>query len=378
MNRSQPPYTLIKNKKELAGLAEELKKEPDLGVDLEADSLFHYQEKVCLLQVSTSSRDFIIDPLSLNGLTPLAPVFSDPHIRKVFHGADYDMRSLYRDFRIEVNNLFDTQIAASFLGMTETGLAALLKKILGVNLDKTYQKKDWSKRPLPRAMLAYAVHDTSHLLELSRILERELRGKKRLSWVEEECERLSRVRPLPADENPFFTKFKNARRLDARGLAILESILELRDDLARRRDRPPFKILGNETIMEIALVKPGSKKDLENIKGMSPGQVTRLGGSILKRVSEGLARPSDQLPAFPKKVWPRTGPEVKDRIKQLKAWRERRSKEMSIDPALLCTNAQIESLARTLPPSRRDLEKTEILRKWQTRLYGSEILSLLN
>jgi ribonuclease D len=378
MNKPQPSYTLVVNKHNLIHLAEKLKRESEIGVDLEADSMFHYQEKVCLIQVSSASEDILIDPLSLDDLSPLVPVFSDPGIRKVFHGADYDIRSLYRDFKIEVNNLFDTQIAASFLGIKELGLAALLKSILGIAIDKKYQKRDWSKRPLPPAMLAYAVHDSCHLLKLAGIFERELRDKKRYTWVIEECERLSKVRSLPPENKPLFVKFKNARMLGSRDLAMLESILRLREDMAKHRDRPPFKVLNNESIMEIVLAKPQSKEELERIKGLSTGQVKILGRAILKKVAEAMALPTNQLPAFPRKTKSRPPSNGATRIKKLKVWREKRAKEMNMDPALLCTNAQIESLARAFPKSRKDLENVDSLRNWQKRLYGLEILKILN
>ena len=287
MNIEHPPYLLVEDKRHLKRAASELEGETALGVDLEADSMFHYQEKVCLIQISTPSRNFLVDPLSLNDLSPLAPVFSDPHIRKVFHGADYDLRSLYRDFGIEVKALFDTQIAARFLGLEETGLASLLREKLGVAVDKRYQKKDWSMRPLPPAMLAYAVQDTCHLLSLSRILERELRDKDRLLWVEEECERQSQVRPVPPDDSPLFMKFKGARKLDPRGLAVAESILQWRDETAKRRDRPPFKILGDGPILEVAKRKPETEVDLEGIEGLSARQIRMFGSAILKRAEEG-------------------------------------------------------------------------------------------
>jgi len=378
MSRLQPSYTLIKNKQSLIHLAEKLKEESEIGVDLEADSMFHYQEKVCLIQISTPFRNLIIDPLALEDLSSIAPIFSNVRIRKIFHGADYDIRSLYRDFGIVVNNLFDTQIAASFLGVTELGLAALLKNRLGVELDKKYQKRDWSKRPLPSAMLAYAIHDSCYLIELSRILESELRNKKRLLWVKEECERLSQVRPISPSNNPFFMKFKNARKLDAQSLAVLEAILKLRDEIARRRDRPPFKILSNEAIMGIALNKPLSLKGLEQIKGLSTSQIQMMGHSMLKRVEASLALPKNKLPAFPKKTRQRNSSRASEKINKLKSWRERRAKDFDIDPGLLCTNAQLELLARAFPKNRKDLESVDVLRQWQKRLYGQEILDLLN
>ena len=150
-------------------------------------------------------------------------------------------------------------------------------------------------------MLAYAVQDTCHLLPLSRILEDELRGKGRLWSFKQECERQARVRPAPPDTNPLFMRFGGARKLDPRGLAVLDSILRLRDDMARLKDRPPFKIIGNEQVMEIAKRKPATKEDLRQIQGVSARQVKILGPSILKKVEESLTLPEDQLPTFPKR-----------------------------------------------------------------------------
>jgi len=302
MSKEKTPYVLVENEVHLGRIATELKKEREIGVDLEANSMFRYQERVCLIQISTPGQNIIVDPLALDDLSPLASVFSNPRIRKVFHGADYDIRSLYRDFGIEVYALFDTHIAAKALGIPKTGLAALLKEKLGVTVSKKYQKRDWSKRPLAPGMLTYAVQDTCHLLPLSRMLEVELREKGRLWSFEQECERQAQVRPAPPDRKPLFMKFKGARKLSPRGLAVLDSILRLRDDMARHKDRPPFKIIGNEQIMEIAKRKPTTSEDLGQIQGVSARQVKVLGPSILKKVEESLTLPEDQLPRFPRKA----------------------------------------------------------------------------
>ena len=307
MSREKSSYILVKTEGHLKRISIELKKERAIGVDLEADSMFHYHEKVCLIQISTPKRNIIVDPLALDDLSSLASVFSNPKIRKVFHGADYDIRSLYRDFGIEVHALFDTHIAAKILGFSKTGLAALLKERLGVTMNKKYQKRDWSKRPLSPGMLAYAIQDTCHLLPLSRILEGELRKKGRLRLFKQECEHQAQVRPAPPDTNPLFMKFKGARKLDPRSLALLDSILRLRDDTARRKDRPLFKIIGNEQVMEIAKRKPSTKETLGQIHGVSARQVKILGPSILKKVEESLTLPEDQLPKFPKKTGRRRG-----------------------------------------------------------------------
>ena len=215
------PVTVITGREPLVRLAERLAAEPLVAFDLEADSLHHYREKVCLIQITTPRETVLVDPLAVTELSPLAPVMAARDTRKVMHGADYDIRSLFRDFAIEVNNLFDTMIACQFLGEREVGLAAVLKKRFGVELDKRYQKADWSKRPLTEGMMAYAVQDTSLLIDLYRQLAAELQSGGRLSWVEEESELVSRVRAVSRDHEPLFLRFKGAARMEPRTLAVL-------------------------------------------------------------------------------------------------------------------------------------------------------------
>jgi ribonuclease D len=265
MNDKQMTYKLIIENRELKQIGAELEGEEAIGVDLESDSMFHYQEKVCLLQISTRTTNILIDTIALKDLSPVERIFRNKRILKVLHGADYDIRSLYRDFGIEVNNLFDTQIAARFLGFREYSLAYLLKELLGVVVEKKYQKKDWSKRPLPIAMLDYAVRDSCKLLSLHQALERGLINKGRFSWAEEESKILSRVRPAITGNSPLFINFRGVGKLDPRSLAVLEAILQLREGIAKRRDVPCFKVLGNRHVMELAKKKPATKNALKAV-----------------------------------------------------------------------------------------------------------------
>ena len=370
-------YVLIENDSDLKNIIPKLQGEAAIGVDLEADSMFHYQEKVCLVQISTQRLNLLIDPLSVKDLSPLAPVFADRQVRKVFHGADYDIRSLYRDFGIEVHSLFDTQIAARFLGLRETSLASLLHEKFHVSSDKKYQKKDWSQRPLPAPMLQYGVQDTCHLLSLAGILEKELMEKGRLFCVEEECELLSSVRPNSSKKRPFFPNFKGAARLDPRSLAVLENVLVLRDQLAKRRDCPHFKVLGNKPIIEIARIKPVTKTDLAGIKDLSLKQIDRMGRSIIKKVRDGLNLPGDALPVYPKKSWQRLSSRETARVKELKSWRERSGGKWEVDPAVICTNAQIQAIAVANPGKPEDMEGIKGVRKWQIKLFGPDICKVL-
>ncbi len=351
--------------------------EPVIGFDLEADSLFHFQEKVCLLQFSTPDRVFLIDPLTIEDLSSLGPVFDAEGIVKVLHGSDFDLRSLDRDFGIHVRALFDTQLAAAFLGLKETGLGSLLASRFNVQAEKKFQKGDWSIRPLPGDMLKYGAVDTAYLLALYRMLRNELSEKGRLHWVEEECLILSAVRYTPPDKEFLFLRLRGAGHLDPRGLAVAEELLKLRMDLARRKDRPPFKVFGNQPILEMARKRPVAIEELYSMPGMSKGQIKSLGPKIIRCIQKALQLPESELPAYPHGKSPRPGPEAMKRLKRLKVWREKRAKELNLDPSVLFTNAQLLAISNVRPGKPEDLGQIEGVRLWQRKEFGEEIVEVM-
>ncbi|MGH7605718.1 MAG: ribonuclease D, partial [Gemmatimonadales bacterium] len=178
----------------LTALVESVRREPRVAVDTEAASFHRYRDRIYLIQLSTPRETALIDPLAVADLAPLGTILADPEIEKVFHDADYDLRVLDRDYGFRAVRLFDTRIAAQLVGEPAIGLAALLEKFLGVKLAKEHQKADWSRRPLPAGMLAYAAADTHHLLALRDLLERRLRELGRLAWATEEFAQLERLR----------------------------------------------------------------------------------------------------------------------------------------------------------------------------------------
>lgn len=348
----------------------------EIAVDLEMDSLHHYREKVCLAQVSTRQQSWLIDPLALPSLTPLAGPLADPEIVVVMHGSDYDIRSLHRDFGIEVTNLFDTMIAARFLGISEFGLAALLRARFGIELDKKYQKADWSKRPLSREMCAYAAADTSDLLPLYDQFRAELEDKKRLDWLKEEGQLVCQARVSEKD-GPLFMYCKGASKLRGHTLAILEELLQLRDRQSELLDRPPFKVLSADTLIEVAECRPTSLHDLSLVKGMTSGQLQRHGSGILAAVEQGLATPESKLPRFPRNGKKEVLERVKERLKRLKAWRERYSAELGLEPGLLAPNWLLEAIADTESATQAELDMVAGMRVWQKRLFGEDLARVL-
>src|SRR5262245_3402635 len=182
----------IRTPAELETLARSLGQATSIAVDTEADSLHHYPGKLCLVQIADDQgRAHLVDPLALPTLAPLAPLFADPRIEKVLHAADNDLGYLKRPYGFTVVSLFDTAVAARFLGAKTLGLDGLLRDHLGVEPVKSRQKDDWSRRPLTLEQEAYALNDVLHLLPLRARLLGDLRAKGRETWVEEECAALA-------------------------------------------------------------------------------------------------------------------------------------------------------------------------------------------
>ena len=379
-NISEPPhpgYEFIETDAALLEFARSARQAGMLAVDLEADSMYHYREKVCLLQMAANGHTVVLDPLKVPDLSALRPIFSNERICKVFHGADYDVRSLYRDFGITINNLFDTQLASMYLGCTETSLEAVVFHRFGVHLDKKYQKKDWSCRPLPPQMVAYAASDVIYLIPLAKMLQQELDEKGRLAWVEEGCHLLSQVRPQE-NSQPMFLKIRGAGRLTPRQLAILEALLQLRDRLARQKDRPLFKVISNAALLKIATTAPTDPDRLAKSQALSNKQMEMYGHAILTAVKKGCCLKRAQLPIYPRQKSPRLSPRIPKRVKALRNWRDRQAADLNLDPPLLFNKALLRDIAVCKPEAMKDLRQIPNMQQWQADAFGRQLLDIIN
>ncbi|MEI6262778.1 MAG: HRDC domain-containing protein, partial [Deltaproteobacteria bacterium] len=371
------PYQLITTVHDLEKTAVVLENEEIVGVDLEADSLFHYQEKVCLVQIATPRACFLVDPLQIGGLSPLKPFFANPDIRKVFHGSDYDIRCLYKDFSIEVKNLFDTQLACRFLGMQFTGLDSVLNLFYNIRLEKKFQKKDWSQRPLPEEMLAYASQDAIYLNALSKNLEEKLIEIGRLNWFLQECDIQSLVRTSAANGDPRFLKFKGAGRLGRRSLAVLESLLEFRGSAAKKIDRPLYQVIHNDLLLKLAIEKPRDMNHLRGLDVLSIKQLNRYGQQLLDVIHAAMELDPTLLPIYPRSHEPIPDAQISARIATLKKWRESAATYLEIEPGLLCNNALITAIALKNPQDVEALCGIEGIKPWQIEAVGQQIIAVL-
>ncbi|MCF6290610.1 MAG: ribonuclease D [Desulfobacterales bacterium] len=360
----------------LKRFAGELERQKTIAVDLEADSMHRYREKVCLLQFTIPGRTVLVDPLAIPDLSPLKPVLADGGVRKIFHAADYDIRCLYRDFEIKIHGLFDTMVCCQFLGEDKVGLADILKKYFNLGLDKKYQRADWSRRPIEEGMIRYAAEDTRHLYQLAGQLEQRLREKGRLDWVAEEFVLLEQVRHNHVS-GPLFLRAKGARALKPRQLAMLEEMLQWRDREAQQRDCPLFKVLGTRQLMDLARLGPAALAEMKAIPGMAPRLVDRYGRPLLKAIDTARALPEKELPAYPAMVRRPRDPAAEARLKILKKYRARKAVELGMDPGIIINTALLEEISRNPPQDLDHLAGFPALKNWQRRILGPEILAAL-
>jgi len=274
---------LVNDASGIASLVEVLSAEPVIAVDTESNSFHVYRERVCLIQVSTRSADYVVDPLATDPRllgTVLARARS-----VVLHGADYDVRCLKREYGFQLPGLFDTMTAARRLGRAGLGLSSLVEQHFGVRLAKDSQRSDWGRRPLSADQVSYAALDTHFLLPLHDLLSRELAERGLVEHAHEEFARIASVEPRPKVFDPDgWTRLKAARGLDARGRAILRALWIAREERASALDRPPFKVMPEQAMVEVARRRPGSPDQLLRIPGISQVVVRRMGEAVLEAV----------------------------------------------------------------------------------------------
>jgi ribonuclease D len=344
-----------------------------IALDTESNSFHHYPEQLCLIQIATLHKVYIIDTISLKELVPLKGVLVDDSIEKVVHGADYDIRSLDRHYGFPIRNLYDTNIAARFVGITQFGLAALLKDLLGITIHKSkrLQRTDWGRRPLSADALDYAITDVRHLLALRETLDQRLQALGRTAWVAEECSLLEAVRYTEPNLETAYLSIKGAKNLDGRSLAILQSLFLFREKEARRQHRPPFFVIPDAALISLAT---SPRATLSEVPGLRQTGLRRFGIGLQQALRDGLiASPIHRPPTMTAK---RLSQEQTQRLSRLKAWRASLSATLSLDPSLLWPTVSLERLAKA--PGTLDVEfMSTNIRRWQRDQFASSLHAYL-
>ena len=370
------PPILISDEDSLARLVQELSGHPIIAVDTESNSLHAYRERVCLIQFSTPDADFIVDPINVRDLQPLAGVFANPAQQKVFHAAEGDIIGLRRDYQFQFKNLFDTMSAARSLGWPQVGLAAILDLHFGVTMNKTYQRADWGRRPLTPEQLDYARLDTHYLLALRDLQRQALIDAGHWPEAEEEFARIASLRPdtePSSPPEPAFWRVKGAQDLGLGQAAILQELFAYRDEQARRIDRPLFMVMSDATLVELARRAPRRSEDLPAIPGMTADQIRRHGPAVLRGIEQGLRAPAVRRPH----VEPEPD-DVRERYDRLHTWRKERARARGVESDVILPRRALLDLARRPPRTEDDLTRITDFGPWRRETYGKEILALLS
>jgi len=376
----EPVVRWAREPDELVRAVSELSLASEVALDTEGDSLHHYPERLSLIQLGVPDGSvWLVDPLALPDLTPLARLFTDPTRTLLLHAGDNDLVHLKRRYGLAFVTVFDSAIAGRFLGGRALGLDVLLETYLGVTLPPSRQKDDWSARPLSPSQVAYAAADVQHLFALRVRLLEELERIGRRAWVEEECAALA-AQPAPerpVDPDPWLG-VKGARDLPPRGMAVLRELWALREELARAADRPPFKIFNEDTLLRVALALPADPEALGAISGITPRVLGRWGPAILGAVARGLALDESQLPVLPRHKRPVIPGAMSRRIEKLRRWRAGATEEIGLEPGVLLPNRLITLIAEAAPRTLDELLAVEGVRRWRVETFGQAVLAGLS
>jgi len=383
---------LIATDADLSELLKRIEAADRVGIDIEADSLHSYREKLCLLQISVPTvagivdarsdlgttshsrdhppsrsyggtsqsrlqHDVIVDPLAGLDLEPLRGALESREI--VLHGSDYDLRMLRRGLNFVAHKIFDTLIAARLLGIREFSLAALVKRYFGLELPKGSQKANWAKRPLPARMAEYAINDARYLLPLAEKLEAELDSYQRRDWLRQSCQRaieqaaMARVR-----KNDESWRVPGSGSLKGSTAAVLRALWQWREREAEMADRPPFHILQNEKLLHAAI--SFASGDLPDYKHFSP----RRRQAFREAARIGLATPESEWPILRRRFGTRPTAETVRCTEELRRRRDKSADNLGLEPSFVAPRGTLEAVAAD------GTRAISLLVPWQRELLG--------
>jgi ribonuclease D len=382
IRHSALPSRLIATDADLSELLKRIEAADRVGIDIEADSLHSYREKLCLLQISVPTvagivdagsdlgttshsrdhqsrlqHDVIVDPLAGLDLEPLRGALESREI--VLHGSDYDLRMLRRGLNFIAHKIFDTLIAARLLGIREFSLAALVKRYFGLELPKGSQKANWAKRPLPARMAEYAINDARYLLPLAEKLEAELDGYQRRDWLRQSCQRaieqatMARVR-----KNDESWRVRGSGSLKGPAAAVLRALWQWREREAEMADRPPFHILQNEKLLDAAI--SFASGDVPDYKHFSP----RRRQSFREAARIGLATPESEWPILRRRFGTRPTAETVRCTEELQRRRDKSADKLGLEPSFIAPRGTLEAVAAD------GTRAISLLVPWQRELLG--------
>ncbi len=368
-----PPASIVNSPETYQRMLAHLATQDTIAIDTESNSLHAYHERVCLIQLSSQERDFLLDPFVFNDLSKLGALFARSDIQKIFHAGDYDVACLKRDFDFSFHNIFDTMIAATALAEPNLGFAALIEKYFGIVLDKKYQRANWGERPLKAEMLRYAQADSHYLIPLRAVLQPQLEADSRLKLVLEEGEGMARlVKPNELHSEDIW-RVKGAQDLSAEALSLLDALNHMRELIASNRDVPPFKVLSDRALIEIAQTQPHYVQELSLLPSLPERQVRRYGSQLMQTIQAWRENPQ--------KVSPRRNHRLSEaemkRRDALSTWRKLTGLDEGIPSNAIISRDLLERLAHMEFENIDELEQAMKYFPYRYERYGDAIFQVL-
>lgn len=372
---NMPPAKWVATDADLASVCQQLLQSPIIGVDTESNSLYVYKEQVCLIQISSASQDYLIDPLAIKDFAPLASVFASPDVEKVFHAAEYDVICLKRDFNFEINHIFDTMLAARILGKKNTGLGSILEEQYGIIADKRFQRANWGKRPISRDMLRYAQMDSHFLIELRNNFLAELQEKERLPIAQEDFIRMSQIEPPqdPSYETEAW-KLANGQSYQNKQISVLMALCKYRDQLAQERNVPLFKVFPNRFIQALVETLPSNRDDFYSM-GYSP--MKRM-EPYLQPLLNIIAEAKQNKGNFHAQYNHRPDWEYFKRLDAIRSWRKQKAMELMVMSDVILPKDILLDITHHNPHTLAQLKDIMKDVPWRFQTFGEQLLTVIH
>ncbi len=371
---------LIEHDSQMGVFEEAIQGAQIVAVDTESDSFFSYRESVCLLQISTEEKDFLLDPLSLKELGVVKELLENDRVLKIFHAAENDVILLRYHLSMKVVNIFDTLIAAQVVGSEQCSLAGLLNKYFGVVLSKKEQRSDWRRRPLTQSQIHYAALDTHYLHALREELIAGMVELGRMEEAEWDFRLLEEKNwsPRPFNENDF-ARIKGAKVLDPVAVSALREVYLARNKVAESTNTAPFRVLTDQTLLELARVRPNSMDQLGRVKNYPRRARTSFSREILAALKKAASMGPSQLPV-PERgpSRPRMTSEETRVYDVLRRWRDKKAAERGVMTHRITKNDLLTSIVKAQPRTLKELRDVAGMDPWRTKEYGQEILKAMS
>ncbi len=367
----------IESSEPLRRLCAQARTEGRLAIDLEFIRENTYAPQLALIQIAVRDTCAIVDPLTVDDLSPLVEVLTNTDVLKVLHAAGQDVEVLHWHTGKLTQPIFDTQIAASIAGLGEQlSYGRLVDALLGVSLTKGESYSDWLRRPLLPAQIKYALDDVRYLLPMHDRLSKRLDTMGRAAWAADECRKFTAPALYERDPRTLYRRIRNGKNLPSQGLAILRELAAWRDDEARQRNRPAGRVLSNEILVDLARRAPQTRDDLQRLRGLPQRELERSADALLTVVQRGLEVPEEDQPQ-PENRDHRLTPSEELIVKFLDTSLKALCQREKLPASFIANRNDLETLVRRYRKDRLPTEGSLVLEGWRGELVGRELLAVL-